>query len=197
VVDGPEIFSQWQGESEEMVRSAFALAARLAPCILLIDQLDALAASRSADATGASARVVSQLLTQLERGRRADGIVVVGATNRLDLIDAALLRPGRFDLVLEVPVPTAPERHAILAGLLARSSAAVAEDALEVLEGLSRQTVRATPSDLRQGVEQAVRLALRRRIDHGDDRAQVTGADLRAAWGDAQPLLRAAITSVI
>jgi transitional endoplasmic reticulum ATPase len=115
-VKGPELLSKWVGESERGVRETFQRARQVAPCVLFLDELDALAPERgTALDGGASDRVIGQLLTELDgiEGRR--GVIVVGATNRPELIDPAVLRSGRFDLDLELPLPDREARRQIFA----------------------------------------------------------------------------------
>ncbi len=112
-VKGPELLSKWVGESERGVRETFARAKQVAPCVLFLDELDALAPQRGHAYDSVSDRVIGQLLTELDgiEGRR--GVVVVGATNRPELVDPAVLRSGRFDLVLDLPLPDREARKAI------------------------------------------------------------------------------------
>ena len=115
-VKGPELLSKWVGESERGVREMFQRARQVAPCVLFLDELDALAPARGAyDSSGSSDRIIGQLLTELDgiEGRR--GVIVVGATNRPELIDPAVLRSGRFDLTLDLPMPDRAARRAIFA----------------------------------------------------------------------------------
>jgi transitional endoplasmic reticulum ATPase len=114
-VKGPELLSKWVGESERGVRETFARAKQVAPCVLFLDEMDALAPQRGHGFDGVTDRVIGQLLTELDgiEGRR--GVVVVGATNRPELVDPAVLRSGRFDLVLELPLPDREARKAIFA----------------------------------------------------------------------------------
>ena len=114
-VKGPEIFSKWLGESEEEIRHIFQLARRVAPVIVFFDQIDAIAGRRGADvSTKTSERVVNQILTEMDSIEPLSGVIVIAATNRLDLIDPALLRPGRFGTHIVVPLPTEEERKSIL-----------------------------------------------------------------------------------
>ncbi|NHM26764.1 CDC48 family AAA ATPase [Desulfofundulus sp. TPOSR] len=111
-VKGPALLSKWVGESEKGVREVFKKAKQAAPCIIFFDEIDALVPVRgtgSGDAHVAE-RVLSQLLTEMDGVEELKGVVVLAATNRLELIDPALLRPGRFDLLLELPVPDEDER---------------------------------------------------------------------------------------
>ena len=116
-VHGPELFSQWTGESEQNVRHLFNLARRAAPCVIFFDQLDAIAPARvSAQNTtsGSQQRVVNQLLTELDGMEGLEQVFVVAATNNLAVVDTALLRPGRFGVHLLVPLPDETDRQDIL-----------------------------------------------------------------------------------
>src|ERR1051325_5822787 len=124
-VQGAELFSQWLGESEEGVRRLFRTAHRAAPCIIFFDQLDAMAPRRSrldADGTRAPQRVLNQLLAELDGMESRSQVLVIGATNDRDLVDAAALRPGRFGVHLYVGLPDLADRNDILRlPLLSRS----------------------------------------------------------------------------
>ena len=113
-VKGPQLFSMWLGESERAVREVFRKARQVAPCIVFFDEIDALAPPRGQYDTQAAERVVSQLLTELDGIEDLSGVVVLAATNRLDRVDPALLRPGRFDFLVELPLPDRAARLAIL-----------------------------------------------------------------------------------
>ncbi len=114
-IKGPQLLSMWVGESERAVREVFRKARQAAPCIIFFDELDALAPRRGeAGDSHTSERVVSQLLTEIDGIEELQGVVILAATNRLDRIDPALLRPGRFDLLLEMPIPDTQARRAIL-----------------------------------------------------------------------------------
>jgi transitional endoplasmic reticulum ATPase len=113
-VKGPEVLSKWVGESEKAVREIFRKARETAPCIIFFDELDSIAPRRGfhTDA-GVTDRIVNQLLTEMDGIQSLKGVVVLGATNRPDILDPALLRPGRFDRVLYVPPPDKAARLAI------------------------------------------------------------------------------------
>jgi transitional endoplasmic reticulum ATPase len=98
-IKGPEIFNKWVGESEKKIRDVFKKARQLAPAIIFFDEIDAITVSRksSENLSGASNNVVAQLLTEMDGVSKLKDIVIIGATNRLDIVDAAFLRPGRFD----------------------------------------------------------------------------------------------------
>jgi transitional endoplasmic reticulum ATPase len=107
-IKGPELLSKWVGESEKGIREVFRKARQASPCVVFFDELDSVAARRSSSGSGDSHvgdRLVSQLLTEMDGLQDLKGVVVIGATNRPDIIDDALLRPGRFDRILEIPLP--------------------------------------------------------------------------------------------
>lgn len=115
VVRGPEIFSKWLGESEEEIRHLFELARRVAPSILFFDQIDAVTPRRGMDQSSKTTeRVVNQLLTELDAVSPLSGVVVVAATNRIDLLDPAMLRPGRFGTHIGISLPDIKGRREIL-----------------------------------------------------------------------------------
>ncbi|WP_338038725.1 ATP-binding protein [Neosynechococcus sphagnicola] len=115
-VNGPELLSRWVGASEQAVRELFTKARQAAPCVIFIDEMDTLAPARGRynGDSGVSDRVVGQLLTELDGLQGAAGIILVGATNRPEALDPALLRAGRLDLQLKVDLPDANSRLAIL-----------------------------------------------------------------------------------
>src|SRR3989442_694756 len=114
-IKGPEVMSKWVGESEKAVRMIFKKAKQVAPCIVFLDELDAIAHVRGFDTdSGVSERVVNQLLTSMDGLESLEGVCVIGATNRPDRLDPAMLRTGRFDRILLVPTPNKDARLAIL-----------------------------------------------------------------------------------
>ena len=114
-IKGPEVMSKWVGESEKAVRMIFKKARQVAPCVVFLDEIDAIAHRRGSDTdSGVGERVVNQLLTSLDGLETLEGVVVVGATNRPDMVDPALLRTGRFDRLILVPVPDRQARIEIL-----------------------------------------------------------------------------------
>ena len=113
-VRGPELLSKWVGESERGIREVFRKARQAAPCIIFFDELDAIAPVRGLGADSmVTERVVSQLLTEMDGIQGLSGVVVIGATNRIDMIDRALLRAGRFDKIVYVPLPDKEARRQI------------------------------------------------------------------------------------
>ncbi len=115
-IKGPELLSKWVGESEQHIRDVFRRAKQVAPAIIFFDEIDSLAPRRGSDSGGAhvSEQVVSQLLTEMSGIEDMEGVVVLAATNRPDIIDSALLRPGRFDRQIYVPAPDEKTRLQIL-----------------------------------------------------------------------------------
>jgi transitional endoplasmic reticulum ATPase len=113
-IKGPELISKWVGESEKGVREVFRKARQAAPCVVFFDELDAIAPRRGSEGDAhVTERVISQMLTELDGLEDLKGVVVIAATNRPDIIDEALLRPGRFDRLLEVPPPDKDARKQI------------------------------------------------------------------------------------
>ena len=115
VVDPPTLLSKWVGETEKGLREVFKRAKQASPCILLIDEIEAIAPARTAEDAGeVSQRIVSQLFRELDELHGSLGVLVVAATNRIDLMEPALLRAGRFDYIIEFPMPARDERVQIL-----------------------------------------------------------------------------------
>lgn len=114
-VKGPQILSRYIGESEKGVRELFRLAKQASPCILFLDEIDSLTPRRTADSSGSGVieRVIGQFLTEMDGIEDLNGVIVLAATNRIDLIDPALLRSGRFDLIFELPLPDEKTREKI------------------------------------------------------------------------------------
>lgn len=148
-VDGSTIFTQWLGESEAAIRTLFAKARDVVPSVLVIEHLDAVAPRRAAGADGAAAtmassRVLSALLSSVDRCVSAGGVLIVGVTDRVELIDPALLRAGRLGQHLELPAPDAQRRRQIIA----RTAGSVAG-----VEELLRQTEGSSAADVRRRAE--------------------------------------------
>jgi transitional endoplasmic reticulum ATPase len=114
-IKGPELLSKWVGESEKGVREIFRKARQAAPCIIFLDEVDALVPRRSSGSSGShvTENVVSQILTEIDGLEELHNVLIIGATNRLDIVDEALLRPGRFDRIIEVPNPDVKGRKHI------------------------------------------------------------------------------------
>ncbi|MFB5630644.1 MAG: CDC48 family AAA ATPase [Nitrosopumilaceae archaeon] len=111
-IKGPELLSKWVGESEKGVREIFRKARLAAPCIIFLDEIDALVPRRGGGSSDShvTENVVSQILTEIDGLEELHNVLIIGATNRLDIVDPAILRPGRFDRIIEVPLPDAKGR---------------------------------------------------------------------------------------
>ncbi|XP_059206681.1 peroxisome biogenesis factor 1 [Centropristis striata] len=144
-IKGPELLSKYIGASEQGVRDVFQRAQAAKPCILFFDEFDSLAPRRGHDSTGVTDRVVNQLLTQLDGVEGLQGVYVLAATSRPDLIDPALLRPGRLDKSLYCPPPDLEARVEILKALSSGMALAADVD----LEQLAAATEQFTGADLK------------------------------------------------
>lgn len=116
-IKGPELLSKWVGESEKGIREVFRKARQASPCIIFFDEIDSISPRRNTGPgtdTHVTERMVSQLLTEIDGLEDLKGVIIIGATNRPDIIDEALLRPGRFDRIIEVPPPDKDARRQIL-----------------------------------------------------------------------------------
>jgi transitional endoplasmic reticulum ATPase len=161
-IDGPEIFSKWLGESEEGVRQIFRIARQVAPTVIFFDQLDAITPVRGAhDGSMTTERVVNQLLAELDGVEQLSGVIVIGATNRIDLVDPSILRPGRFGVHISVPLPDEADRRAILRLHLGGKAATNGAALDRVAEALAARTEGFSGARLRQICQEAKRLALR------------------------------------
>ncbi|MFB6281331.1 MAG: AAA family ATPase [Haloferacaceae archaeon] len=163
-IDGPELLDKYVGESERAVRNVFAAARRNAPSVVFFDEIDAITTVRDDEDGGSRApeRVVSQLLTEIDGVEGLDAVTVVGATNRPDRIDPALLRPGRLDRVVEVPMPDRDARLEILR-IHARGAPVGDVD----LGAVADRTEGYTGSDIEALVREACLLAIEERLDAG------------------------------
>lgn len=163
-IKGPEMLTMWFGESEANVRDVFDKARQAAPCILFFDELDSIAKSRgggAGDAGGAADRVINQILTEMDGMSDKKNVFIIGATNRPDIIDSAILRPGRLDQLIYIPLPDKPSRMAILRANLRKSPVARDVD-LQYLAGI---TDGFSGADLTEICQRACKLAIREAIE--------------------------------
>jgi len=157
-IKGPELLSKWVGESEKGIREVFRRAKQAAPCLVFFDEIDAIASRRGIEIDGQVAnRVIAQLLTEMDGIEGREGVIVVAATNRADLIDTALLRPGRFDLIVELGYPNESERRTIFS-IHTRGRPLDPEISLEEL---ARLTERRSGADIEAICRRASLLAMR------------------------------------
>jgi len=166
-IKGPELLSKWVGESEKGVREIFRKARQAAPCIIFFDELDAIAPIRGADFgdSHVTERVISQLLTELDGLEILTNVIVIAATNRPDIIDIALLRPGRFDRLLYVPPPDLDSRIQIIK--IHTKKKPLADDVK--IEELANHTDGYTGADIASLSSAAAMLALREHISKYQD----------------------------
>ena len=179
-VKGPELLSKWVGESEKGIREVYKKARQAAPCIVFLDEIDALAPQRG-DGGGnhVTERVVSQLLTELDGIQELRGVVTLATTNRPDILDSALLRPGRFDLQIEIGLPDAATRRAILAIHTGRQPLADDVD----LDALTARTENCMGADLAGICREAGMEAIRRLIAR-DGAANLDMSQLKVTQSD-------------
>ncbi len=170
-VKGPELLDKYVGESEGSVREVFAKARENAPTVVFFDEIDALAGERgrSAGDAGVGERVVSQLLTELDGLEALENVVVVATTNRRDLLDDALLRPGRFDRQIHVGVPDEAARREILG--IHTDSRPLANDV--DLGDLAARTAGFVGADIEAVCREAAATAVREYVDDGDDAGEI------------------------
>jgi transitional endoplasmic reticulum ATPase len=180
-IKGPEIFSKWVGESEKAIREVFRKGRTAAPAIIFFDELDAIVPKRGmgyAD-SGATERVISQLLTEMDGIEALENVVVIGATNRPDILDPAVLRPGRFDRLIYVPPPDIDNLEKILR--IHTRNMPLAKDV--DLKQLARSMMGYSGADVEAVCREAAINALRRDLSS----AEVTLQDFRDAMERVKP----------
>ncbi|CAK0753364.1 AAA ATPase, CDC48 sub [Coccomyxa viridis] len=177
-VKGPELLTMWFGESEANVREIFDKARQSAPCVLFFDELDSIANQRGSsagDAGGAADRVLNQLLTEMDGMNSKKTVFIIGATNRPDIIDSALLRPGRLDQLIYIPLPDEGSRRQIFKAVLRKSP--VAPDV--EMDLLVKYTNGFSGADITEICQRACKYAIRENIekDIERERAKVENPD--------------------
>ena len=188
-VKGPSLLSKYVGESERAVREVFKIARQAAPCIVFFDEIDALIPSRSGEGSDShvAERVLAQFLTELDGIEELNGVLVLGATNRPDIIDPAVLRPGRFDAVVDIPLPDEPGRHDIFEVHLAGKPVAKGVD----VGKLAAETEGFSGADIAGVCQRAALAAVRRVVTAAgpdgpdEDALRISGADIRTALAEA------------
>ncbi|KAJ6672339.1 AAA-FAMILY ATPASE [Salix viminalis] len=168
-VKGPELLTMWFGESEANVREIFDKARQSAPCVLFFDELDSIATQRGnsvGDAGGAADRVLNQLLTEMDGMTAKKTVFIIGATNRPDIIDPALLRPGRLDQLIYIPLPDEASRLQIFRACLRKSPVARDVD----LAALARYTQGFSGADITEICQRACKYAIRENIEKDIER---------------------------
>eukprot|EP00347_Sterkiella_histriomuscorum_P021975 403332118 len=180
-IKGPELLTMWFGESEANVREVFDKARGASPCVLFFDELDSVGIARGSggggDAGGAGDRVLNQLLTEMDGVGAKKNLFFIGATNRPDILDEALIRPGRLDQLIYIPLPDKPSRANVIKAVLRKSPIApnISYDFLaELTDGFTGADItelcqRATKAAIREAIEaEEQRKALMRENPDGD-----------------------------
>ncbi|KAG8388559.1 hypothetical protein BUALT_Bualt02G0138000 [Buddleja alternifolia] len=168
-VKGPELLTMWFGESEANVREIFDKARQSAPCVLFFDELDSIATQRGGsvgDAGGAADRVLNQLLTEMDGMSAKKTVFIIGATNRPDIIDPALLRPGRLDQLIYIPLPDEASRLQIFKACLRKSPVSKEVN----LATLARHTHGFSGADITEICQRACKYAIRENIEKDIER---------------------------
>ena len=172
-VKGPELLTMWLGESEGNVREVFDKARAAAPCVLLFDELDSVGVARSSggggDAGGAGDRVLNQLLTEMDGAGAKKNLFFIGATNRPEILDEALIRPGRLDQLIYIPLPDQVARVGVIKAVLRKSP--VANNVS--LEFLAQQCEGFSGADMTELCQRATKAAIREAIAAEDDRKKL------------------------
>lgn len=199
-VKGPEFLNKWVGESEKAVRETFRKARQAAPCVIFMDEIDSIAPERgkgNGGDDGVTERVISQMLTEMDGLESLNNVVVIAATNRPDIMDPALLRPGRFDKSIFIGPPDKDSRRSIF-GIHTRGKP-LADDVN--LEKLADETEGCTGADISAICNEAVMNAVRRLIAKGkeptDEEIQackVDAEDFQEALGKFGPAKRAELS---
>jgi transitional endoplasmic reticulum ATPase len=180
LVKGPELISMWAGESERGIRKIFEKARQAAPTIIFFDEIDSIAARRGLDVgSKVTERMVNQLLSEIDGLEELHDVVVIAATNRPDMIDPALLRPGRFDRIIMTPVPDEKAREEIFKVHTKDMPISKSVD----LKKLAEQTKNYVGSDIEALCREAAMLALRRDIDA----KEITNKDFKEALEKVKP----------
>ncbi|MFZ2071392.1 MAG: CDC48 family AAA ATPase [Halobacteriota archaeon] len=165
-VKGPQLISKYVGESERGIREIFRKARAATPCILFFDEIDSIAPIRGHGSdSGVTERVISQMLTEMDGMEELKGVVVLAATNRIDIVDPALLRPGRFDLVIELPMPDERARCEIFKVHTKKKPITKGI----ILEELARMTEGFTGADIEAVCNRAAMLAIREFDEKNND----------------------------
>mmetsp|Transcript_6591 Transcript_6591/g.19437 ORF Transcript_6591/g.19437 Transcript_6591/m.19437 type:complete len:917 (-) Transcript_6591:803-3553(-) len=184
-VKGPELLTQWFGESEANVRELFDKARAASPCILMFDEMDSIAKARGSGSAGGSEagdRVINQILTEIDGVGARKNVFVIGATNRPDILDPAVIRPGRLDQLIYIPLPDLESRTAIFKAALKKAPLEPSID----LEVLARSTHGFSGADITEICQTASKMAIREAILAEEERLQkVKAGELEEDEGKA------------
>jgi len=192
-VRGPEVLSKWVGESEKAIREIFRKARQAAPTVVFFDEIDAVAPARGMGIdTGVTERIVNQLLAEMDGIEKLENVVIIAATNRPDILDPALLRPGRFDRLIYVPPPDKQARLEILK--VHTRKVALDEDVS--LEELAERTEGYTGADLAALVREATLRALREAMKACGSKAEKECTDQSCKDTKIQECLKGSLIKV-
>jgi transitional endoplasmic reticulum ATPase len=182
-VKGPELLTMWFGESEANVRDIFDKARAAAPCVLFFDELDSVGVARGSGSGGSGAgdRVLNQLLTEMDGAGAKKNLFFIGATNRPDILDEALIRPGRLDQLIYIPLPDKSSRINIFKAVLRKSP--VAPDIS--FDFTAELTADFTGADITELCQRAAKAAIRDSIGAEEERRRLAAADGQDAEMDA------------
>lgn len=164
-VKGPELLTMWYGESEANVRELFDRARAAAPCVLFFDEIDSVAKSRGSGSGGADDRVINQILTEMDGMNVKKNVFIIGATNRPDQLDSAIMRPGRLDQLVYIPLPDFDSRMSILKAVLRKTPLSPDIN----LKQLCEATDKFSGADLTEICQRACKLAVKESIEYEMD----------------------------
>lgn len=194
LVNGPELLNKYVGESEKAVRELFQRARSSTPCVLFFDEMDSLVPKRDNASSDAGVRVVNALLTEMDGVQDRTGIYIIGTTNRPDMIDPAMLRPGRLSVKVFVDLPTEDERVDILRTIFRNSHPKASKAAKKMVEAVARdkRCKGFSGADLYGLRQAAAHNGLDRCLAAGDESlpAEITAVDWEAALVEAKPSVR-------
>ena len=185
-IKGPELLTMWFGESEANVRDLFDKARQAAPCVIFFDEMDSIAKARGSGGAGGSEagdRVINQILTEIDGVGSKKSVFVIGATNRPDILDPAVMRPGRLDQLIYIPLPDEGSRVNILKSVLRKSPVAPDVD----LEFMARTVHGFSGADLTEICQRAAKLAIRESIEKEIEQEKERAANAEAYPNAVQP----------
>ena len=190
-IKGPELLTMWFGESEANVRDVFDKARSAAPCVLFFDELDSIAKSRGGsvgDGGGAADRVINQILTEMDGMNSKKNVFIIGATNRPDIVDTAILRPGRLDQLIYIPLPDEGARVNVLRANLRKTPTSADVDLIYI----GKVTPGFSGADLTEICQRACKLAIRESIAKEIERERrlADNPDVDMDFEDPVPELR-------
>lgn len=191
-IKGPELLTMWFGESEANIRDIFDKARAAAPCILFFDEMDSIAKARGGSGGGnseAGDRVINQILTEIDGVGAKKSVFVIGATNRPDILDNAVTRPGRLDQLIYIPLPDFKSRLSIFNANLRKSPIGPGVD----LDQLAKATEGFSGADITEICQRAAKNAIRESVDSEIERAKRVAAgelDENAPYEDPVPFIR-------